>query len=1317
MLSPGDLLVDRFVIEQHAGSGGAGRVYRARDLHTGQHVALKVLHAADMAGMAERFAREALVLSELSHPGIVRYVAHGTTAAGEAYLAMEWLAGETLRDRLARRELTIKETVELGRHVASALGAMHRAGFVHRDLKPGNLFLFGGEVHAVKIIDFGIARLRGASAEITHTGIMLGTPGYMAPEQARGEPDIDPRADVFALGCLLFRCLTGKPAFEGDDALAVLLKVALEEAPRARSLRPDVPETLDALVARLLAKSKGERPPNGDAVLAELAKIGEIAEDGPAPADEVPPSITTTERRVVGLIVARVDRPGGAPLDGADDPHAATLRAIAEQFGGKLDLLADGSLLLAFTSERAATDLAARAARCALAVRGEARPTAIALVAGREVLLSGIPMGEVIDRAVRLLAQASVATGAFAAARGSRPPPGMEPGPGSQRAVRAAPGPVPIPIDEVIAGLLDARFDVGVESGLLVLQGEREVSDAGRTLLGKPTPCVGRDRELSLLESLFRETADEGIARAVLVTGPAGIGKSRLRFEILKRIRAQPEPVEVWFARGDPMSAGSPFAMLGQAIRRAAGVLEGEPRAVRWQRLHARLARHASGASLERLAELVGELCGVPKNADRGSRPVIARRDPVLLGDQMRRAWEDWLTVECAVQPIVLVLEDLHWGDLPTVKFVDAALRNLPHCRLFVLAFGRPEVHAVFPRLWAERRVTELKLEELTRRSSEALVRGVLGGELDAEAVARLVERAAGNALYLEELIRAVAGGKADALPESVLAMVQARLEELDPECRRILRAASVFGQSFWEGGVLALIGGKKTAAFSSQIATLVDRELLFRRGESRFPGEAEYNFRHGLVREAAYGMLTDEDRVLGHRVAGAWLEAHEDGDAALLAEHLERGHEPARAMRWYVRAAEQALGGNDLALVIEAAERGIRCGARGDDFALLRLLQAEAHQWRGEHADVARCCSDALENLQRGTSLWYRAVAEAARVSGRLGAHAQLEALAGELLHTPADTSVLPEYVTALAQATTQLMFGGSHALAVALHDRAERLAHVVESDPLLVGQMSAARGVRAMCAGDLVGDLTACEAAVAAYEAAGDFRSSCHSLINVGYTCYLLGQHELAAQHLTRALSLAERTGTFVLIAFAKHNLGIALARLGQLGRAAVVEREAAAAALGQGDVRLETATRVYLSRILAESGDLTGAAEEAGNAVAIAAAGSPMMAYALAALASVLGAMGRHGEAREHAEAAYRLLTSLGSIDDGDTFVRLVFAESAMARGDRGAARRAISAARDRMMERAARIGVPAWRETFLSRVPENARTLALAEALSE
>ncbi len=121
--------------------------------------------------------------------------------------------------------------------------------------------------------------------------------------------------------------------------------------------------------------------------------------------------------------------------------------------------------------------------------------------------------------------------------------------------------------------------------------------------------------------------------------------------ETTRRIREACPPVEVWFARGDPMSAGSPFAMLGQAIRRAAGVLEGERRDVRWQRLCERIGRHVVAAETPRVAELIGELCGVTRVDPRAPRPSMARRDPVLLGDQMRRAWEDWLAAECAARP------------------------------------------------------------------------------------------------------------------------------------------------------------------------------------------------------------------------------------------------------------------------------------------------------------------------------------------------------------------------------------------------------------------------------------------------------------------------------------------------------------------------------------------------------------------------------------------------------------------------------------------------------------------------------------------
>ena len=155
-------VAERFVVERLAAAGGMGRVFRALDAETHEVVALKVLDAkgseGSMSRALERFAREARLLAQIRHPGVVRFVAFGTTSRGEPYLAMEWLEGETLAARLARAPLSIDETLTLARRIASALASAHAAGVVHRDIKPSNVLLVGGEVDQAKIIDFGIAR-------------------------------------------------------------------------------------------------------------------------------------------------------------------------------------------------------------------------------------------------------------------------------------------------------------------------------------------------------------------------------------------------------------------------------------------------------------------------------------------------------------------------------------------------------------------------------------------------------------------------------------------------------------------------------------------------------------------------------------------------------------------------------------------------------------------------------------------------------------------------------------------------------------------------------------------------------------------------------------------------------------------------------------------------------------------------------------------------------------------------------------------------------------------------------------------------------
>src|SRR5262249_18119266 len=177
------------------------------------------------------------------------------------------------RTRLARGPLAMGDAVALTARVATALGAAHARGIVHRDLKPSNLFLPGGHIDQVKVLDFGIAHREGRT-QLTQTGAMIGTPGYMAPEQARSNAPIGARADVFALGCVLFQCLTGTPPFDAASTAAILGKILFSEAPRVSTLWPEVPEDLDALLATMLAKDPALRPSDGANLAAALAALG-----------------------------------------------------------------------------------------------------------------------------------------------------------------------------------------------------------------------------------------------------------------------------------------------------------------------------------------------------------------------------------------------------------------------------------------------------------------------------------------------------------------------------------------------------------------------------------------------------------------------------------------------------------------------------------------------------------------------------------------------------------------------------------------------------------------------------------------------------------------------------------------------------------------------------------------------------------------------------------------------------------------------------------------------------------------------------------
>ncbi len=472
-MEPGTRIADRFELIAVAGKGGMGEVWRARDLHRNVDVAVKVLHTRGLA--SERFVREAQVLSTLDHPHIVRHVDHGITAEGELYLAMDWLEGEDLAARLERGALGYEESMSLGTRLAAALAVAHERGIVHRDLKPENIFLVGGVSNEARILDFGIARVLESTRALTKTGILVGTPGYTSPEQARGDSDVGPASDVFALGCVLFECITGRQAFAGEHLVAILAKLLLADPPRASAYRTDVPSALDDLLLRMLSKHPADRPAHAGLVLEELDAIRrETGSTSDMPI--MHRSFTPSERRVVSVILAGVPDPASAEtmLSGESEERLRVIREVARTREVRLESLADGTSVLVLEGGGEAMDRVERAASVALAVRQASPETPMSLATGWTRAGAGLPVGEVIDRAVSLLSAAAA------------------------QLDRSG-----IAVDAATARLLRARFEVEERDGVNVLLGEMDI--ATPVSLGRSSPFVGRERFMErLIESRRR---------------------------------------------------------------------------------------------------------------------------------------------------------------------------------------------------------------------------------------------------------------------------------------------------------------------------------------------------------------------------------------------------------------------------------------------------------------------------------------------------------------------------------------------------------------------------------------------------------------------------------------------------------------------------------------------------------------------------------------------------------------------------------------------------------------------------------------------
>ncbi len=1291
-MSEGGLVGARFRVGELVGSGGSGRVHRALDEHTGNTVALKIL-PGDRHVVAERLAREVQVLTLLDHPGIVRYVDHGPLGADDYYLAMEWLKGEDLASRLAREPMGLGETLELAAGIADALSHAHARQIVHRDIKPANIFLIQrGATTATKLVDFGIAKpidrrrargTRAAGGNPSITGVPIGTIGYMAPEQARGERQIDARADVFALACVLYECLADSPAYSGDHALAVLAKILLESPQRlGRVARMPIPVWLDELVASMLALDPKARPADAAAVASVLREHAQGSKAALAITLPGTRALTTLERRLATAVALRP----------AAELQPTELARVARDHAVALESMVDGTWVTVVRLSESASDAVSRAARLALALREFGH---VAVATSFDESEATRPTGSAIDRVFRQLDEAA-----------TRP--------------TAA-----VVVDELTAGLIDSAFVVRRDvpapgtkpaSAGVLLEPRRDL-DPRRLLLGKVTPFVGRDKELLILSSTLDATLSEPAASAVIVLGPAGAGKSRLRHELVMAATREHPELRVLMVRAEHSRQSTALGLVGALVAEEAGLREDDDPATRRARLRERLEKSVASSEIDRVAEFMGELAGAPVE-----EPSLllqgAKADPRRMWAETSRALEDWISGELGIGPVMLVLEDLHWIDAQSLNLFAELLarRDRP---LLLLGMGRPAARAMLADTeWQARPLQMLQLPPLGRRASEQLIRGTLGDGVSDERVNAMIARGDGHAFFLEELVRAEAEGRGGSAPATVVAMLQERFERFESDARRILRAASIFGLEFTRTGLHALLDeeGAPASWLDPWLETLGKREVIARAERPRFTHDPTFAFRHDLVHESIYATLTDDDRQRGHLLAARWLEAHHERDAALLASHFERGGDRAGAATAFAHAAEAAYKRMDFDVAHALCERSMHNGADGNTLGWVRWVQASIALASRTMEDAARFGLEALELLPERTQHWFHAATVMVAVAA-FGRPDLLGGLVASVLRAgvPPDAELGVAPIRTWALCSNMLYFAGQYPIAAQFDERIEQCAVVaIANESGAEAWVHFARHVKAgYCGGDPELTLDEAERAATILEQSSD-EILVWVRIEQAKAAALIGDFELAEQLLLRAIEVAGSDNVWA-AGLARHRLARVCLFLGRLDEARQLEHQAIKLFF---DIAMPIMAAIgdnHLALIELAAGNLPAAREAIERAHQLLFAAPPLRTFALATQAFVALAEGNPSAARGALEEAEEAIPTSGLINDGESAYDLAWIETWLALGDRTRASRRAQLGAARLRDRAARITRTQYRESFLSRVPENARILAHARDL--
>ena len=927
----GETILHYKIIEK-LGEGGMGVVYKAEDTELKRFVALKFLptHFASSPEDFSRLKQEAQSAAILNHPNICIIYAF-EAERDRRFISMEYMDGITLRQKIADAPLSIHEALTYAIQIGEALREAHINGILHRDIKTENIMI--NSQNQIKVMDFGIARFKD---NLIDTGFKstYGTLSYMSPEQALNNPSSYP-ADIWSFGVVCYEMFTGRLPFLHDYEAAIIYSILSEEPLPPSRIRPEIPPEMEHIILKCIMKDEEERYSNMHEIVGELTQLKKDLESRTVREnynrEQIKKLKKPTEQKQATIVYIKIqnyseliEHTGQEDIVIILEKYYKIINIATSKYAGTVNKTVTSDAVLYFGLPESIENSAQKAIGAIIEIkrefesflRGYKIPDKFKLNIGASsgtVIAGSIPSGEkleytvigdAVETAAKLIETASdgqilIESITFKALKNYFNFKSVKPV--SIKGKRD-----PIKVYELNTSRINLKSDLSMEQRLI------------------ESVIVGRTSELDKLEYLLLK-AINGEGSIVGIIAEAGIGKSRLINEFKKKNIFQ--RVTLLEGKSEFTDKNVGYHPIVDILKQWINITENDNEVQAFSKLENTVI-NLCGEEAKEIIPFVATLMGFKLNGEYASR--LGEVSPDAMKKLIQKSMRQLVMKGSEINPLVIIMEDLHWADLSSIELLLSLFRLAENKRLFFVNTLRPNYAETGERIISAVRekyygfYTEVKLNPLGIKDRQTLVQNLLKiPQLPAHIEKAITSATEGNPFFIEEVIRTliydniieIKNGQFIiskdigniVIPGSVKEVLLARIDKLDESSKYILKVASVIGRYFLYD-ILKKVA-EEIDDIDTHIGTLINLELI---KENIYGNEREYLFRHALAQEAVYETMLAKDRRNLHLKVASAIEniyAGKIGDFyELLAHHYSIADDKEKAEKYLIKAGERTL-------------------------------------------------------------------------------------------------------------------------------------------------------------------------------------------------------------------------------------------------------------------------------------------------------------------------------------------------------------------------------------------------------------------------